>query len=102
MTVYHNDTGDMFPETRAYVANVAATVPHFRKIQTDAPAWIATYGIPSDLAPFNGLVRLASNTPLSYAVRAGHAWAENCSGLDVYDSNGLPCLPITREMLVSA
>jgi hypothetical protein len=49
-----------------------------------------------------GYVRLTSNTPLSYAVRAGHAWAESCAGLDVYDSNGLPCLPITPEMLVSA
>jgi hypothetical protein len=37
-----------------------------------------------------GCVRLTSNTPLSYAVHSGHAWAESCAGLDVYDSNRLP------------
>ena len=49
--VYHNDTGDLWPETREYVAEVAETVPHFRRIETNAPAWIAKYGVPSPLQP---------------------------------------------------
>jgi 3'-phosphoadenosine 5'-phosphosulfate sulfotransferase (PAPS reductase)/FAD synthetase len=53
ITVYHCDTGDMFPETREYVAKVAETIPHFRRIETNAPAWIAKYAIPSDLAPLD-------------------------------------------------
>lgn len=53
IVIYHCDTGDMFPETREYVATVAATVPHFRRIETNAPAWIAANAIPSDLAPLD-------------------------------------------------
>jgi hypothetical protein len=49
--VYHNDTSDLWPETSAYVAEVAETVPHFRRIETNAPAWIAKYGVPSPLQP---------------------------------------------------
>jgi hypothetical protein len=49
--VYHNDTGDLWPETREYVAKVAETIPHFRRIETNAPAWIETVAIPSPLQP---------------------------------------------------
>lgn len=49
IVVYHNDTGDLWPETVEYVAAVAATVPHFRRIETDAPAWIEANGLPSPL-----------------------------------------------------
>src|SRR5262245_22837031 len=51
--VYHNDTGDLWPETREYVAEVAKTLPHFRRIETNAPAWIETVAIPSPLQPVN-------------------------------------------------
>jgi hypothetical protein len=75
-------------------------------LTTNWGLWWFNYGdISSTLTDgriVGGYVRLTTNTPLSYPVRAGHAWAESCAGLDVYDSNGLPCLPITPEMRVSA
>ena len=46
-----------------------------------------------------GYVRLTANTPLGGPVRPGHAWAQNCSGIDVYDSSGMVALPFTPEML---
>lgn len=49
--VYHNDTGDMWPETVEYVAAAAKTLPHFYRIETNAPSWIETNGVPSPLLP---------------------------------------------------
>jgi 3'-phosphoadenosine 5'-phosphosulfate sulfotransferase (PAPS reductase)/FAD synthetase len=46
ITIYHCDTGDMFPEIREYVAQFAKTIPHFRRIETNAPAWIAKSASP--------------------------------------------------------
>lgn len=51
ITFYHVDTGDLLPEVREIVDGVAAMVPHFERIDTDAKAWTDTYGLPSDLVP---------------------------------------------------
>ena len=51
LTVYHLDTGDLLPETRDAVAHVEAMVPRFQRINTNARAWIAANGLPSELVP---------------------------------------------------
>jgi 3'-phosphoadenosine 5'-phosphosulfate sulfotransferase (PAPS reductase)/FAD synthetase len=51
ITILHLDAGDLLPEMRELVAKVEKVVPRFVRIQTDAPAWIAANGIPSDLVP---------------------------------------------------
>lgn len=51
MTVLHCDTGDQLPEVQRLVAAVEANAPSFRRVKTDAPAWIAKNGLPSDLVP---------------------------------------------------
>lgn len=48
-----------------------------------------------------GAVRLLCDTNLTAAVRAGHAWEQDCSGIDVYDNRGLVCLPLTPDSLSS-
>lgn len=60
MTVYHLDTGDMFPESKAIVDLVALDVPIIR-IQGDAHGVRQTHGWPSDLVP-------ADNTPTGQLV----------------------------------
>jgi phosphoadenosine phosphosulfate reductase len=51
LTLYHVDAGDLLPEVREIVDRVAAMVPDFRRIETDAAAWTAVAGLPSDLVP---------------------------------------------------
>jgi phosphoadenosine phosphosulfate reductase len=51
MTVLHCDTGDQLPEMQRLVDVVAANVPAFHRVKSDAPAWIAKHGLPSDLVP---------------------------------------------------
>jgi 3'-phosphoadenosine 5'-phosphosulfate sulfotransferase (PAPS reductase)/FAD synthetase len=51
LTVYHGDTGDLLPETRELVADVARTLPRFVRIESDVRGWIETTAIPSDLVP---------------------------------------------------
>jgi phosphoadenosine phosphosulfate reductase len=53
ITIYHNDTGDMLPETRELVAEVEAFSPHFVRIETDVAGWIHDNGLPSDLLTFS-------------------------------------------------
>lgn len=60
LTVYWLDTGDSFPETEARMADIAAKVPHFERIQGYQPQVIAQFGIPSDLVP-------AAATPMGIA-----------------------------------
>lgn len=50
MTVYHLDTGDQFPETRAVVDAVAKDVPIVR-VLSDVAAVRAEFGMPSDIVP---------------------------------------------------
>lgn len=50
MTVYHLDTGDQFPETRAVVDAVSRDVP-IVIIATDVKVDRETFGYPSDLVP---------------------------------------------------
>jgi len=54
ITVYHVDTGDLLPEVREIVDDVAAMVPRFVRISSDSRAWGAIHGLPSDLVPCTG------------------------------------------------
>lgn len=51
MTVLHCDTADQLPEVQQLVAVIERTVTNFIRVKTDAPAWIAKHGLPSDLVP---------------------------------------------------
>jgi 3'-phosphoadenosine 5'-phosphosulfate sulfotransferase (PAPS reductase)/FAD synthetase len=51
ITLLHCDTGDLLPEVHELVSSVEKAVPHFVRIETNAPAWIAANGLPSDLVP---------------------------------------------------
>ena len=51
MTVYHVDTGDLLPEMVEHVAELAADIPNFVRIEPNVAAWIAENGLPSDLIP---------------------------------------------------
>lgn len=53
MTVYHNDAGDLMPETREIVSLVEAMCPNFVHIQGDVRGWIEQYGTPTDLLPYS-------------------------------------------------
>lgn len=53
ITVYHIDTGDLMPETRAIVSEVELMCPNFVHIQCDVRGWIAQFGLPTDLLPFS-------------------------------------------------
>lgn len=46
-------------------------------------------------------ITLTGYAPIPVA-RIGHAAAQNYGGIDVYDSDGQVCLPLTPEMLVSS
>lgn len=50
-TVYHLDTGDLFPEMLDHVAEVSNWCPRFVTVQTDARAWAREHGDPTDLLP---------------------------------------------------
>lgn len=52
ITIYHLDTGDSLPETRAVVAHVRDFAPHFIDLQGDVHTWIELNGLPSDLLPY--------------------------------------------------
>lgn len=56
ITVYHLDTGDLLPEVHAVVAHVKAMAPHFVLVRTDAHAWMAAHGLPTDLLPHSSHV----------------------------------------------
>lgn len=64
LTVYHCDTGDAYPETRALVARVRAAVPSFVEVAGNSPATTEEHGWPSDVLPaganwpFEGVDRL--------------------------------------------
>lgn len=70
MRVYHVDTGDQFPETRAVVdaveRDLAAAGVVLERILTDVAALRATHGFPSDLIPVDNteLGRLVSGETL--------------------------------------
>jgi len=51
LTIYHVDAGDLLPEVREIVDMVAAMVPDFRRIETNATRSMATLGYPTDLMP---------------------------------------------------
>lgn len=51
MTVYHLDTGDLFPETCEVVKRIEAMVPNFVRIKGRRAQTEATHGVPSDLVP---------------------------------------------------
>lgn len=72
MTVYHVDSGDMFPETRAVVDAVAAYVPVVT-LQGNVQAVQSQFGMPSDLVPVdNGTFgRLVSGNPVKINGRYG-------------------------------
>jgi phosphoadenosine phosphosulfate reductase len=63
LTLYHVDTGDLLPEVREIVDKVEAMVPDFRRIATDARAWTAAVGLPSDLVP-------TTSTPMGLSIGA--------------------------------
>ncbi len=63
LTLYHVDTGDLLPEVRDLVDMVEAMVPAFVRIETDAKAWTAAAGLPSDLVP-------TTSTPMGLAIGA--------------------------------
>lgn len=48
---YHVDSGDLLPEVREIVGDIARQVPDFRLIQGDVSAFHAAHGLPSDLVP---------------------------------------------------
>lgn len=51
LTIYHLDTGDLLPETRAIVAHVRTMAPDFVHIQGDIEGFVHANGLPSDLVP---------------------------------------------------
>lgn len=51
LTFYHVDTGDLLPEVRQIVDDVAAKVPRFVRLHTDSALWMSAVGLPSDLVP---------------------------------------------------
>lgn len=51
ITIYHLDTGDLLPETRAVVAHVKAMAPNFVHIQGNVEGFVRVYGLPSDMVP---------------------------------------------------
>ena len=53
VTVYHQDTGDLFPEVVAHVAAVAAWCKSFIHLRSDARGWATIHGEPSDLVPYS-------------------------------------------------
>lgn len=61
MTIYHLDTGDQFPETRAVVDAVEAEVGPMVRVITNVKASRAEFGMPSDLVP-------TDNTPIGRMV----------------------------------
>lgn len=52
ITIYHMDTGDMFPEAVEIVDRVRSFAPNFVTVRGDVLAWQAQNGIPTDLLPF--------------------------------------------------
>jgi phosphoadenosine phosphosulfate reductase len=65
-TVYHIDSGDQFPETRAVVDRVAAQLPNFVRLRGDSQAIRFQYGMPSDVVPTGNTAfgRRVSGSPL--------------------------------------
>lgn len=51
LVFYHVDTGDLLPEVREIVAEVAAKVPTFKRIETNSQLFCQRIGLPSDLVP---------------------------------------------------
>lgn len=51
ITVYWVNTGDALPETVEAIERCRAFIPHFEEIRSDALAWRAEHGMPSDLVP---------------------------------------------------
>lgn len=51
VTVMWCNTGDTFPETRQQMQAIAATVPHFVEVRSDAKAQIEQCGWPVDILP---------------------------------------------------
>ena len=50
-TVYHLDTGDEPPETKAVLAKCRQIAPHWVEVQTDVRKWVSLNGFPSDVVP---------------------------------------------------
>jgi len=51
VTVYHQDTGDLFPEMLEHVSECEAWCPRFVTVRSDARQWALENGDPSDLVP---------------------------------------------------
>lgn len=51
ITFYHVDTGDLLPEVREIVDEMATMVPRFVRIEADSAGWMERFGLPSDLVP---------------------------------------------------
>jgi 3'-phosphoadenosine 5'-phosphosulfate sulfotransferase (PAPS reductase)/FAD synthetase/ubiquinone/menaquinone biosynthesis C-methylase UbiE len=75
MVVYHVDTGDQFPETRAVVDKVAQSVPIVR-VHSDVPALRTEHGMPSDLVPVDNteLGRMVSGRTVKLQSRYECCW----------------------------
>lgn len=53
ITLYHLDSGDLLPETRAVVDHVRGFWPRCVTINGNVDGWIAQNGMPTDLLPYN-------------------------------------------------
>lgn len=89
MTVYWLNTGDPFPETEAFVREVAAGLPHFVEVAGRVNAVIAQFGPPADLIGAE-----ASET----------AWAANIGRGQVLQDRAACCLrskmlPLHQRMI---
>lgn len=51
ITVYWCDSGDTFPEVRAYMDQMAAVIPNFVRIEGQQPAVVKADGWPSEVVP---------------------------------------------------
>ena len=53
VTVYHLDTGDLFPDMADHVREVSGWCPHWVTVRTNPREWAALNGEPSDLVPYS-------------------------------------------------
>lgn len=77
ITVYHLNTGDQPPETKAVIAECRKIIPHYMEINTDSLAWISGHGLPSDVVPTHStaLGLLSGMGTLPLADRFACCWA---------------------------
>jgi len=54
VVVIWGNSGDAYPETLRYMERVCESVPHFVEAKGQQPAYVRTWGYPSELPPFAG------------------------------------------------